>query len=179
VTPEAFDALFDTFRSTVIRLETLPAYAVGGAEGERLAAFRAGLPRPLRNVVTDPWLARIARTSMEGKDWRRVRIVDDPLTDYQRYQMASYRESQATGEGVFIARRGDVPAPPTQVGDFWLFDAGTPEEHAVLMRYDEDGHWLGADDVRNPAAVAALVAESAAVIEHAVPLNVFLAGAVA
>ena len=31
----AFDALFDAFGSTVVRLETLPAYAVGGAEGER------------------------------------------------------------------------------------------------------------------------------------------------
>lgn len=174
MTPEAFDALFDAFRHSVTRLETLPAYAVGGAEAERLAAFHDGRPRPLRTVVTDPWLARIARTSPgpDGKRWERVRVVDDPLTGYQRYQMASYRESQACGEQVSIARRRDVDIAGR---DFWLFDAGTPHGFAVLMAYDEEGRWLGADRVDDPDVVADLAVELDAAAKYAMPLNVFLA----
>lgn len=172
--PEHFDALFDTFHHTVARLETLPSYAVGGAEGERLEAFHAGRARPLRNVVTDPWLARIARTSADGKTWRRVRVVDEPLTDYQRYQLASYRESQAVGERVSIVRRSALPVPIE--GDFWVFDAYTSARRAVLMRYDKQGHWLGADLVDDTATVTDLAAQLDAVATAAVSLNEFLVG---
>ena len=174
MTPEHFDALFNTFHHTVARLETLPAYAVGGAEGERLEAFHAGRPRPLRNVVTDPWLARIARTVADGKTWRRVRVVDEPLTDYQRYQLASYGESQAVGEQVSIVRRSALSVPVT--GDFWLFDADTSAARAVLMRYDAEGHWLGADLEDDPAVAAELVRQLSAVSTAAVSLNEFLVG---
>jgi hypothetical protein len=86
-----FDGLLNSFQRTVSRLEALPAYDVGGAEAERIAAFRAGMARPDRNVRTDPRLARIAlSTLVEGKRWERVRVVDDPLSDYQRYQMESH-----------------------------------------------------------------------------------------
>ena len=59
-------ACFDLFERTADRLETLPAYAVGGSEEERLRAFRLGLPRPERSVRTSPWLARVARTTATG-----------------------------------------------------------------------------------------------------------------
>jgi hypothetical protein len=117
VTPEEFDALFDTFHHTVARLEALPAYDVGGQEAVRIQAFREGRPRPLRSVATDPWLARIAvSTITAGKRWTRVRVVDEPLTEYQRYQLTSHQESQAAGERVLIAPRSAVG----DVGpDFW------------------------------------------------------------
>ncbi len=172
VTPEAFDALFDTFHHTVRCLETLPAYAVGGAEEERLTAFHEGRPRPLRTVLTDPWLARIARTSVAGKEWVRVRVVDEPLTPYQRYEMAGYRESQAVGEQVSVVRRS---AAGVTGRDFWLFDADTPDGFAVLMHYDHEGHWEGAEGVAEPAVIAGLVAELDGAARAAMPLNAFLA----
>lgn len=164
-----FDDLFNVGRS-ITRLEARPAYAVGGAEQERIDAYHARRPRPLRNVVTDPWLARIAhRTMTASAQWKRLRVVDDPLTDYQRYQLASYRESQAVGEQVLIARRGDVG----DVGpDFWLFDA----LRVVVMHYHLDGRLdrreLRADHDTIDICTATLARVSAA----AVPLNEFLAG---
>jgi hypothetical protein len=175
VTPEEFDALFDSFRHTVARLETLPAYDVGGQEAVRLRAFREGLPRPLRSVSTDPWLARIAiSTITAGKRWTRLRVVDDPLTDYQRYQLASYREAQAVGEEVLLVRRSaDLVGP-----DFWLFDEGEPDAHAVVMRYNPRGQWLGADLVTDPNEVHDLADRFHVVAADAVPLNEFLVSVV-
>jgi hypothetical protein len=172
LTPEEFDSLFDSFRISVIRLETLPAYDVGGAEGVRLRAFREGRPRPERSVRTDPWLARIAATTMNGRSWSRTRVVDEPLTEYQRCQLVSYAESQAVGEQVRLVRRSEVVVAG---GDFWLFDAGSEHAHAVLMTYDRDGRWLGAEPVADPAAVGDLHRRVDAISAEAVSLNEFLA----
>lgn len=173
MTPETFDALFDTFRHTVARLETLPAYDVGGAEAARIRAFRDGTPRPERSVRTDPWLARIAATTAVGKRWTRVRVVDEPLTDYQRYQLESYRESQAVGEQVSLVPRS---LAHDNGPDFWLFDHGHESAHAVLMSYDDAGHWLGADLVDDADVVANLARRREGAALRAEPLNVFLAG---
>jgi hypothetical protein len=173
MTPDEFDALFDSFHHTVTRLEALPAYDVGGQEAARLQAFYEGRPRPLRSITTDSWLARIAAsTATAGKTWSRVRVVDDPLTDYQRYQLHSYRESQAVGERVTLVPRSAVD---DDVGpDFWLFDENKPDAHGVVMRYDEHGHWLGADLVTDSREVSALTARLHAIAAIAVPLNEFL-----
>lgn len=169
LTAAEFDALFDGVVRSVVRLEALPAYAVGGAEQDRLDAFRAGRARPLRSVRTDPWLARIALTTITtGKDWSRLRVVDDPLTDYQRYQLASYRESQAVGERIRLVRRASVGG----VGpDFWLFD----DRRVVLMHYHPDGR-LDRRELRDDRSV---VDECRDRVERlgagSVPLNEFLA----
>jgi hypothetical protein len=176
ISGDEFDALFDSFHATVFRLEALPAYDVGGDEAARLAAFREGTPLPERSVRTSPWLARIAVTTVrDRKSWTRVRVVDEPPTDYQRFQLANgYVESQAAGDQVYIVRRtavGDVGP------DFWLFDGGTPNALGVVMRYDGEGRWLGAEKVTDPARLAALDDARGVVEAAAVPLNVYRAEA--
>lgn len=172
MTAADFDALFDSFTTSVVRLETLPAYLVGGAEAERLRAFREGRPRPERSLRTDPWLRRIALTTVAGKSWTRVRVVDTPLTEYQRYQLASHLEAQVVGERVLMASREDVS---DRGEDFWLFDRGLPTARAAVMHYDRDGRWLGVDLVTDPAVLAELGKRVDTVCTVAAPLNEFLA----
>jgi hypothetical protein len=166
-----FDGLFDHFTDTVLRVEAGRHGAAGGAEAERVAAFLAGAPRPERSVRTSPWLARIATSTVAGKSWTRLRVVDDPLTDYQRYQMQGYVESQAAGDQVRIAPRAAAGQSP----DFWLFDAATDHAHAVLMRYDDNGALGAREPVTDRNTVAALADYATELGERSVPLNVFLA----
>ncbi|MBV9312934.1 MAG: hypothetical protein JO100_04145 [Pseudonocardia sp.] len=171
MTLDEFDALFDSFRCSVVRLETLAEYNVGGAEAERLRARRERRPRPERSLRTDPWLARIAVSTVnDGKSWERVRVVDNPLTDYQSGQLESYKESQACGEQIRIAYRSDVG--PDLGPDVWLFDAGEPDEHAAVMHYTPDGRFLGADLIMDIGQFSVAIARVRA---HARPLNEFLA----
>lgn len=171
----AFNSLFDTFRHTVVRLETLPAYSVGGAEALRLEAHREGRARPERSVRTDPWLGRIAvSTVLNGKAWRRVRVFDDPPTDYQHQQVESYREAQAVGDEVLIASRPDVGETGS---DVWVFDAGHRDAHAVVMHYRPDGAVDRRELVTDAAQVAGFVAGVERVASHAVALNEWLARA--
>ncbi len=108
-------------------------------EADRIEAFRRGLPRPERSVRTWPWLARIAVNPAAGK--QRVRVLDEPLTEYQRYQLGGYVESQAVGDEIRVARRGAAPHLAAALAtDFWLFDGTT----AVILAYDGEGAFTSA-----------------------------------
>jgi hypothetical protein len=177
VSPEDFDALFDRFRHTAFRLETLPTYDVGddvGEEATRIRAIREHLPVPERSVRSDPWLARIARTTLDAeapKQWRRVRVVDEPLTEYQRIELVALVEAQAVGDENFLVPRGAVGDVP----DMWLFDAGHRNAHAVVMNYDAAGQWLGCHMVTDRPALVQLDEAWERALAAAEPLNVFLA----
>ena len=168
-------ACFDLFERSAFRLETLPAYAVGGAEAERLRAFQLRLPRPERSVRTSPWLARIDQTTAAGKSWRRVRVVGWPLTEYERYQMLGYQESAAAGDVIRIADRVAHPELMVLDQDFWLFDAEAPHPFAALMSYGEDGSYLGSEITAAPEDIERLKASQRLAERHSVPLQAYLA----
>lgn len=174
MTPEDFDTVFESFHSSAVRLEALPLYDAG-EERARLKAAREGTPRPVRSVRTSPWLARMAVTTVAGKSWSRVRILSEPPTDYERDELVSYVESQATGERISVVRRSEV----TDSGpDFWLFDTGHPDARAAVMRYGAGGRFEGADLVTDPGVLAGLATRLKTVQAQAVPLNVYLASAI-
>lgn len=173
MTVEEFAALFDTFQHTAFRLEALQTYDEQ-AEAAAVRAFREGLPRPERSVRTSPWLRRVAVSTAQGKQWSRVRVVDYPLSEYTRYELVGYVESQAAGEQIQLVNIEQVG----NLGpDFWLFDAGTPEACAVLMRYTVDGKIEGFELVTDSAHLERLHDIQRTAEAHAVPLNAFLAEA--
>ncbi len=153
------------------RLERWQNYAIP-AEDPAFLAFRDDLPRPERSVRTSPWLARIAAGVAARKDWSRVRVVEWPLSEYTRYELVAYVESQAAGERIELVDLADVG----DLGpDFWLFDAGTDQARAVLMHYSPDGDLLGRESVHDPARIAELDTIRVRAQAAARPLNEFLA----
>lgn len=167
-------ANYDRFTSTAFRLETLPEYRVP-SEQDAFAEFLAGRPRPERSIRTEPFLARIALTTLtQGKSWSRVHILDLPLSDYLRYELAGYIESQAAGEQIRILDRAEHPRLGCDV-DFWLFDADTDAPFAHVQDYAADGTYLGARQVTEPDELKACMRVREDVWAAAEPLNTFLA----
>ncbi len=171
---DEFDSYFDRFTQDVFRLENLQHYAIS-AEDERVRAFREGTARPERSVRTEPWLARIAATTVAGKSWTRVHVVDHPLSEYLRYELVGYVESQAAGEQIGIADRAADASLSTLGEDFWLFDGESPEAYAVLMHYDEAGHFVGFDHTADPGVLDRCRLERDIAMRHSVGLNTYLA----
>lgn len=166
-----FDALFDEFQHSAFRYEGREVYNVGGAEADRIQAWREHKPRPERSVRTSPWLRRIAITTAAGKEWSRVRAVDEPLPEYLRYELSGYVESQAAGDRVLLVNRENA----SHGRDFWLFDGGTSTARAALMNYTETGEFLGFEAVTDRDALADLEATRQRLLAAATPLNVWLA----
>lgn len=174
MTPDEFDACFDQFTASAWRLEALQQYLVD-EEQERIRAWREGLPRPERSVRTSPWLRRMAVSAAGGKQWGRVHVVDSPLSEYLRYELGGYAESAVAGEVIGIADRAAAPGLAGLGPDFWLFDEGLSGEFAIVMSYDGDGRWLGAERTSVPAVLGRCRQAKALALEHAVPLNAYLA----
>jgi hypothetical protein len=171
----SFPECFDEFRISAFRLETLRQYAIP-AEDERIAAWRARKPLPERSVRTSPWLRRIADTTAAGKHWSRVHVVDEPLSEYTRFEMVTYRESALAGEAIRIADRAADPALDGLDTDFWLFDAETSRPFAAILHYDAAGGYAGAAVTSDDAAIRACVAARDLGLRHSVPLGAYLAG---
>jgi hypothetical protein len=126
--------LFESFRVSAFRLETLPEYRVP-QDVESLKAFRAGESRP-QGRDDRPWLTTVRRAIARGAQMRRVRLVETPLTEYQRFQFAwGYQENTAAGEEVSIL---DQRPDGLWAVDFWLFD----DRLAVILEYDDEGRFL-------------------------------------
>jgi hypothetical protein len=123
-----FAEAFETFEREAFRLETLPAYDVPGQED--LAEWHATL---------DAGRAR-------GAVFRRVHVVERPLSEYLRWEVEQYKLNAQHGEKIRLVEAKSADDVPT---DFWLFDRG----HAFDMQYDEDGRFLGAVEVTQEAEV--------------------------
>jgi hypothetical protein len=160
------DRLWDASRHEIFRLETLPVYTVPEEE-ERLAAFLRGETLPVRTPDTSPWLRRLADTVARGVRLYRVHVVDLPLTDYLRYELASYRSSMAAGMETYIADRDRHPDLAGLTEDFWMFD----EQHVAVMRYDPEGRPLTPEPGEDPAKYLAWRDRAMA---HASPLDAWL-----
>lgn len=134
--------LYRTCRVSAYRLETLQTYVVAN-DIERQAAFHAGqpLPPPRDDKTADLRLIRTLRKA--GRDLGRVHIVDRPLSDYLRYELAVYGENVAAGEDVGIADRSVHPDLADLTQDFAIFDGETDRPAVILFNYATDGALLG------------------------------------
>ncbi len=173
MTPDEFGAIFDRFRSSAFRMETLQAYRVA-EDLAAIEAWRADRARPEYSVRTSPWAARLATSSIAGRLWRRVRVVELPLTEYVRWEIAAYIESSVLGEQIRILVRTSTFTDLTE--DFWLFDADQPgQAAAVAMHFDADGRPGEHQLVTDPDLIAAYAQAAARAWDAATPLNEFLA----
>jgi len=165
-------ALYRGAGREVFRLETHQRYEVP-AESAQYEAFMKGLPIPPDPAVEQS-MRIIREATARGVLLHRAHVVDLPLTDYLRYEMAAYAENTAAGETVCIAVRTPRLAVALRE-DFVLFDPGTPRQSVVYMYYDSDGHLTGTHHANDPALVGAAVQLRDAVLAHAVPLRDFTA----
>ena len=141
-----FERLFDTFTRSAWRLEIQGVYDEP-EEREPLRRFLAGEPDDLA-WMTD-WFVWIRQVTQAGKQFGRVRVLTDPITDYQRFELGRLTPPAVdAGEDIRLlatahARRLDLPEQ-----DFWLFD----DARVAVMHFGQGGV-NGADLLDDPALV--------------------------
>jgi hypothetical protein len=125
------------FRRSAWRFEQQPAYAVDYEDGQ-FAEFLKGRPVPLpESPDLADWLERVRDHTSHGRRMGRVRIVDNPITDYQRWLRWGDWWNVAAGETIqylprALARRGGL-LPDAEGPDWWLLD----DERLLLTYYDD------------------------------------------
>ena len=108
-----------------------------------------------------------------GIEYARVRLVQEPLTAYLRYELLSYRIRAQLGETIEVVRcDSNLRLPDDRHFDFLLFD----EHTALIHDYGTDEIGLQTDGwvTHDPTTVAALEATIIALRHDAEPLHRYL-----
>lgn len=168
MTPAELMALYGSFTAEAIRLESRQYYEVPG-DTDRQRAYREGHPLPDRPAKTAT--VQIIRDAVAaGKTFGRVHIVDEPLSDYVRYELdAAYPENVAAGEQVWIVDRASHPDLAPVQRDFVLFDRGTDHASVIWYDYTPDGTLTGYTP-GTPTDLAACTELLGLARTHALPL---------
>ncbi len=138
---------------TAFRLELQDAYAEPN-EDALFAAFLDGDPPP---PTTEPqlreWYERVAEHARQGKRFERVRVQQDPPTNYQRLERWLDRWNIQAGEimrYMTVQRAHEIGLLPAAGDtDWWLLDSS----QLILMRFDDAGHRIENDLITDPEAV--------------------------
>ena len=166
-----FDALFTGFERSARRWETRSRYDVD-EERSQLRAFLAGeLPAQYSPTHGEWWRENMRSKTAAGKRFERVRVMNEPLTDYNRYMVYACRNATANGEDArFMLRRlaNELDLPDH---DFWVFDSAL----LVLMRWTADDRRLGHDVVTDPDIVARHEAWIDLAMAHSTPYRDYIA----
>ncbi|MFD4135536.1 DUF6879 family protein [Streptomyces goshikiensis] len=145
---EQITHLFTEFEHTAFRLETRRGYA-SDRQGARFQAFMRGVdPAP---EPDNPWHVNVRERAAQGGRFSRVRIIDEPPTDGQRFLMASATANAAAGEDIRVLARAEAARLQLPDYDFWLFDSQT----LVRFHIDDQDVTIGVEVVEDPVDVLA------------------------
>ena len=150
VSQDEYAAMFGEC-SDAFRMEGERSYRTSPAEAEALTGFVAGNPQPPSAFpVWEAWLDQVRAWTSEGKTIARVRIIDDPPTDYQRWSLWCAPWHRQAGENIAYLSREIADSLGIGRGDWQLFD----HRHLVLMAFSPTGEIAGKTLVTDPAVIA-------------------------
>jgi hypothetical protein len=139
LTEPEFADLLRSARTSALRLELQRAY-LEPAEQETVARFRAGDPEPPTEVAAlREWFAQVADQFRRGVWFERVRVHEDPPSDYQRWERWIGAWNIAAGEKLRYMTRAEARRvgllPAAGDRDWWLLD----DDKLIVMQFDDEG----------------------------------------
>lgn len=96
-----------------------------------------------------PWLHMVREATAEGRQLARVRVVDLPMSDWNRYSYALAQHNIAAGEDIRYLARDQAPAIKLPDYDYWLFDSSK----LVRMRFDDSDRFIGGENIEDPSEI--------------------------
>ena len=127
----SFDELFEMFTEEAFRLETLPIYDV---EEEKEAIKEFKNTGKIINNIDQEWMDLLKI----GKPVKRLRLLSNPLSNYEIFELEAYKSNLKYGEDIRIVNRDNFNE---ELQDFWIFDM----KWIGIMKYDHDGKFLDMD----------------------------------
>jgi len=149
------------------RLETRRRYA-GNETDPAYDQWRRGQKSQWDS--TSPYAHAVRARADHGATTERVRIIDDPPTESQRYLLAhAIGHAELLGETVLCLPRPQAERIALPAEDWWLFDTGL----VAALRYNDGDRLLGASVITSPPHVARYTALRALARTRAVPARAY------
>jgi hypothetical protein len=162
-----FSELITATTRIAAHLETRDAYT---PDDPAFRDWKAG--RPVSAPAGDAWYDLVRDHTARGVEFRRARIVSEPLTDYLRFEYESTEFNIAAGEQVRWLPRRTAPSLLVPLSDFWVFD------HRLVRFgfFSGDGTFLGHELSDEPEIVAACTDAFGLIWKRAIPHNEYRPG---
>jgi hypothetical protein len=161
---DEFGGMFANLKHSAWRLETRRRYA-SDEETDTYRQFVAG--EPVTWDLDDPWCTGRREQSALGKRFERVRILDEPPTEGQRYLLDNARRNTAVGEDIRVLTRSKATELGLPDEDFWLFDSRV----VALLHHNDADEMTGVELITNPVDVLRYAQVREAAWHHAVPYD--------
>jgi hypothetical protein len=141
-----FRSLFARFEREAIHLEMRDSYGTA-IELRHLARWASGEPDDLEWL--HPWCEQVRRHVAEGKLYRRVHVVSEPLSEYQRWSHSIMQPHVDAGTKMRWMPRRQVSEIAFPGNDFWMFD----RRLVVFHHYAGNGTNIDFTTSERPAAI--------------------------
>jgi uncharacterized protein DUF6879 len=155
-----FSELIAATRRSAAHLETRDGYT---PDDPAFAGWRAG--KPAAAPAGAAWYDLVREHTARGVEFRRARIVSEPLADYIRFEYESTAFNVAAGELVRWLPRHTAPGLLVPLADFWLFD----DRLVRFGFFAGDGTFLRHDLCDDPEVVRSCAEAFEQVWRRAVP----------
>lgn len=165
---DEFGQLFETFEHSAWHLETRRGYA-SDREDLGFDEFLATGEAP--SDLDSDWCQNIRRQTAAGKYVGRVRVVDNPPTDGQRFLLSYARVNAATGEDARNLWREAADRAHLPAEDFWLFDSRL----VAILRFDDQDVFHDVEIITEPAEVLRYCQVRDAAVHASIPYDAFAA----
>jgi hypothetical protein len=153
------ELIAETTRSAV-HLEMRDAYT---PDDPAFLAWLAG--RAVSAPAGDDWYGLVREHTARGVEFRRARIVSEPLADYIRFEYESTIPNIDAGEQVRWLSRQSAPGLLVPLCDFWVLD----DRLVRFGFFAGNGEFLGDDLADDPDVVRTCAETFERVWERAVP----------
>jgi hypothetical protein len=135
------ETLFKNYQREAFRFELLPEYSVEN-ELEDFEEFKRSGKFSI-DEDTQEYLNAVEAKIKAGARHIRSRVLDDPLNDYQKFEIVTgYLSSSVLGTEFYFVDRADfLTSPFGTIGlkDFWLFD----DASVAFLMYTPNGEFSG------------------------------------
>ena len=130
-------------KKSIFRLEQQPFYAsdLDPQWWPDYEAWLKGTPRPINDDdhIWGDWIKTTRQLAAEGRPITRIRVIDDPPTNYQQWTIwTATHINNPNGEDIrYLNRQTAQESGLNRLGsdDWWLLD----NNRLVVMRFDSDG----------------------------------------
>lgn len=136
------DELFKNFKKSALRLETFPEYK-DDMDEEDYRNFVLGKPVKYADVE---WINNVKQWTRQGKIIKRIRIISEDLTTYEKYEFLCYNENNLAGEKILVVPRVEYERLVNKHDrfDYWIFD----ESIVCKINYSEEGGFIGSTIIK-------------------------------
>jgi hypothetical protein len=161
-----FGRMLSNWRSTAFRYETRDHYALDYEEAD-YQDFLVGQPTPPPEVAWwRPWLDQIADLTAQGRRMSRVRLLAEPPSAYQRWELWAAPWQAKAGEDIrYMSRSTAVRLGLPDGPDWWLLD----DQRLIIMEFTVDGEIAGKLLVTDPDEIARHQEWRDLAVRHAIP----------